>query len=78
MVSAKVNCVQQQPYPWSVDSREDRAKRVAKSNRDLLVRIAAGRCEDVAGSSTVSTPTGPASASTGPSHEPHPSTSKNG
>lgn len=36
-------------WPWPEDSREDRAKRVARSYRDLLRRIAQGDTEDPAG-----------------------------
>lgn len=37
------------PWPWPGDSREDKAKRVARSYRALNLRIAQGRCEDPAG-----------------------------
>lgn len=37
------------PWPWPGDSREDKAKRVARSYRALAQRIAQNRCEDPAG-----------------------------
>ncbi len=38
-----------QPWPWPGDSREDRAKRVAQSYRQLVFDITQGRIEDPAG-----------------------------
>ncbi len=37
------------PWPWPGDSREDKAKRVALSYRELVHNIAQGRCDDPAG-----------------------------
>jgi hypothetical protein len=37
------------PYPFPGDSREERAKRVAHSYRQLVQDIAQGRCDDPAG-----------------------------
>ncbi|RFZ41385.1 hypothetical protein DAVIS_02654 [Mycobacterium marinum] len=37
------------PWPWPGDSREDKAKRVALSYRQLAFDIAQGRCDDPAG-----------------------------
>ncbi len=37
------------PWPWPGDSREDKAKRVARSYRGLAQRISQNRCEDPAG-----------------------------
>ena len=37
------------PWPWPADSREDRAKRVARSYRQLIQDIAQHRCPDPAG-----------------------------
>lgn len=37
------------PWPWPGDSREDRAKRVALSYRQLVFDITQGRIEDAAG-----------------------------
>lgn len=37
-------------WPWPGDSREDRAKRVARSYRNLIFEISQGRCADPAGS----------------------------
>lgn len=38
-----------QPWPWPGDSREDKAKRVARSYRQLVFDISQGRVEDPAG-----------------------------
>jgi hypothetical protein len=38
-----------EPWPWLGDSREDKARRVADSYRDLVRRIAQGQCDDPAG-----------------------------
>ncbi len=37
------------PWPWPGDSREDRARRIALSYRQLVLDIAQGRCNDPAG-----------------------------
>lgn len=37
------------PWPWKGDSREDKAKRVALSYRQLVFDISQGRCFDPAG-----------------------------
>ena len=40
---------QPQPWPWPGDSREDKAKRVASSYRQLVLDIAQARTTDPAG-----------------------------
>lgn len=37
------------PWPWPGETRDQRAKRVARSYRDLVQDIAQGRCTDPAG-----------------------------
>lgn len=37
------------PWPWLGDTREDKAKRVALSYRELIFDITQGRCTDPAG-----------------------------
>ena len=44
-----VTSIRAQPWPWPGDSREDKARRVAGSYRDLIQRIAMGQCDDPAG-----------------------------
>lgn len=37
------------PWPWPGDNREDKAKRIALSYRELVFDITQGRCDDPAG-----------------------------
>jgi hypothetical protein len=37
------------PWPWPGDSREDKARRIALSYRELVFEISQGRCDDPAG-----------------------------
>lgn len=41
--------LQVEDWPWPGDSREERAKRIARAYRELIFDITQGRCDDPAG-----------------------------